>query len=773
MRKLNIRNQFLPLLMALVSITGMVYGQDASIRGFVYEKETGEPVIFTNVYLQGTTFGAATDVNGYYNIANIPAGTYNLMVTYLGYDTLQMPITIRRGELITRQLYLKKAAYAITGVNISAEREEARTETRTSVLKITPRQIKQIPSMGGQPDLAQYLQVLPGVIFTGDQGGQLYIRGGSPIQNKVLLDGMVIYNPFHSIGLFSVFDTDILRNAEVYTGGFGAEFGGRISSVMDLTTRDGNKKRLAGKIDASTFGAKLLLEGPLSKAHDDSPGSSSFILSLRNSYLEQSSKALYKYVNDDGLPFNFFDVYGKVSINAENGSKVNFFGFNFADQVNNYKALSDFNWNALGGGTNFVLIPGRAPVLLEGAFSYSNYKVSLQETGKKDRTSEIAGFNAALSFTYFINKDELKYGFELMGFKTDYYFFNALNRIIQQEENTTELGGFFKYKMTRGKMLIEPSIRLQWYASLNTFSPEPRLALKYNVSDNFRLKAAGGFYSQNLISASSDRDVVNLFYGFLSGPDNLPSEFNGEEISDKLQKAWHAIMGAEFDLARNLTMNVEAYYKKFTQLTNINRNKIFEDTPTFVNEPDELKKDYIIETGDAKGFDVSIKYDPGRFYFWGVYSLTYVDRFDGKYTYSPHFDRRHNVNLVASVTLGPGRNWELSTRWNFGSGFPFTKSQGYFEKIVFPDGVYSDPTSISGDLGIVYGELNTGRLPYYHRLDFNIKRKFELSSYTVLELNAGATNLYNRKNVFYFDRINFERVDQLPFMYSLGATLSF
>ncbi len=138
MRKLNIRNQFLPLLMALVSITGMVYGQDASIRGFVYEKETGEPVIFTNVYLQGTTFGAATDVNGYYNIANIPAGTYNLMVTYLGYDTLQMPITIRRGELITRQLYLKKAAYAITGVNISAEREEARTETRTSVHKDYP-----------------------------------------------------------------------------------------------------------------------------------------------------------------------------------------------------------------------------------------------------------------------------------------------------------------------------------------------------------------------------------------------------------------------------------------------------------------------------------------------------------------------------------------------------------------------------------------------------------------------------------------------------------
>ena len=761
------------LILLMLTIPFWVRGQEASIRGFVYEKESGEPVIFTNVYLEKSTYGSATDVNGYYVITNIPAGSYNLMVTYLGYDTLKIPVTLRRGELITKQLYLSKAAYAITGVNILAEREEARTETRTSVVKITPKQIKRIPSMGGQPDLAQYLQVLPGVVFTGDQGGQLYIRGGSPIQNKVVLDGMVIYNPFHSIGLFSVFDTDILRNADVYTGGFGAEFGGRISSVMDLTTRDGNKKRLTGKLDASTFGAKLLLEGPISKANEDKPGSSSFILSLRNSYLEESSKALYKYVNEDGLPFNFFDIYGKVSFNAENGSKVNFFGFNFSDQVNNYKALSDFHWNALGGGTNFVLIPGKSPVLLEGAFSYSNYKVTLEESEKNDRTSEIGGFNAALNFTYFINKDELRYGFELQGFKTDYFFFNALNRVIQQEENTTELGAYLKYKMTRGKFLIEPSFRTQWYASLGNFSPEPRLAIKFNATDRFRLKAAGGYYSQNLISASSDRDVVNLFYGFLSGPDNLPDTFNGEEITDKLQKAGHAIMGAELDLSRNLTLNVEVYYKDFSQLTNINRNKIFEDTETFADQPDELKKDYIIETGDAKGLDISLKYDQGRFYFWGVYSLTFVNRFDGTQTYSPHFDRRHNVNLVASLILGPGRNWELSSRWNLGSGFPFTQSQGYFEKIVFPQGVYSDPASLSGGLGIVYGELNTGRLPVYHRLDVNIKRKFELSSHTILEINAGATNIYDRNNVFYFDRIKFERVDQLPFMYSLGVTLSF
>src|SRR5204862_2356678 len=130
------------------------------------------------------------------------------------------------------------------------------------------KELKLVPSVGGDPDLAQYLQIIPGVIFTGDQGGQLYIRGGTPIQNLVLLDGMVIYNPFHSIGLFSVLDPDIIRGADVYTGGFNADYGGRISSIMDITTRDGNKKRLSGKVSATTFTSKLIFEGPMKKATD-------------------------------------------------------------------------------------------------------------------------------------------------------------------------------------------------------------------------------------------------------------------------------------------------------------------------------------------------------------------------------------------------------------------------------------------------------------------------------------------------------------------------
>lgn len=301
-----------------------IHAQESTVRGFIYEEETGEPAIFSNVYLKGTTYGASTDNNGYFLISRIPPGNYQLMVTYLGYDTIQIPIQLDPDEVFNQNFLLKKSSVNLETVTVNAERIEARTETKTSVVKITPKEIRQIPSVGGQADFAQYLQVVPGVIFTGDQGGQFYVRGGSPIQNKVILDGMTVYNPFHSIGLFSVFETDLIRSADVYTGGYNADHGGRISSIMDITYKDGNKKQFSGAVGASTFGAKALIEGPISKQKSPESGSASFILSFKNSYLEQSSKALYSYIDEDGLPFNFSDFYGKISINAGNGSKVSF-----------------------------------------------------------------------------------------------------------------------------------------------------------------------------------------------------------------------------------------------------------------------------------------------------------------------------------------------------------------------------------------------------------------------------------------------------------------
>lgn len=771
-------NWLIIILLSLTILPSALIAQQSSVRGFVYQEDNGEPAMFSNIFLEGTTYGGSSDVNGYFLITKVPAGNYTLKVTYLGYDTISIPIVLEENKILDKQLFLNKSSVELETVTISGERIAARTETRTSVVKITPKDIKKIPAIGGTADIAQYLQVVPGVVFTGDQGGQFYIRGGSPIQNKVMLDGMMIYNPFHSIGLFSVFETDLIRNADIYTGGFNADHGGRISSVMDITTKDGNKKRVSGSVGASTFGARVVLEGPIVKQKAPDKGSSSFVLSVKNSYLEQSSKLFYDYIDEDGLPFNFLDIYGKVSINAANGSKVSFFGFNFSDKVNNYKSISDFGWDSYGGGANFVVIPGKSLVLIEGRFSYSQYKSTISSTTLNDRSSSIGGFNGGLDFTYFMGKNDLKYGLEVEGYRTEYLLTNFVGAKIEQTENTTQLGAYVKYKAILGKFIIEPGFRVQWYASLAEMSPEPRLAIKYNVSNNFRLKFAGGFYSQNFIAATSDRDVVNLFSGIISGPTNLPNTYNGEDINSKLQKSRHAILGAEWDLNHNLSLNLEGYYKYFPQLTNINRFKIYDDNNPPEGATDVETKDFIIETGKSYGVDMVVKYDYKKIYFWVVYSLGYVERtYEDKYgdliTYNPHFDRRHNINMIMSYVTGDKKQWEFTARWNFGTGFPFTQVQGFYEHLSFPDGINSEYLTENGQLGIMYDEIFNGRLPTYHRLDVDAKRTFYLAPKTKLIANISITNLYNRENIFYVDLVTNEIIYQLPFMPSIGLNLYF
>jgi len=180
-----------------------------------------------------------------------------------------------------------------------------------------------------------------------------------------------------------------------------------------------------------------------------------------------------------------------------------------------------------------------------------------------------------------------------------------------------------------------------------------------------------------------------------------------------------------------------------------------------------------LENGDAEGIDISFKYDFRRFYLWTVYSCGFIHRYDGRDEYVPHYDRRHNVNIVSSYTFGENFNWGLDLRWNFGSGFPFTLNQGYYELIAFNDGVNTDYTTVNGDLSVIYDEINKGKLPTYHRLDISVKRKFELGRNSTLEAIASITNVYNRKNVFYVDRITQERVDQLPLMPSIGLNITF
>lgn len=753
-----------------------------TVKGFLKSEASGEAVMFASVTLEGTNYGVSSDVSGYYSLSRIPAGQYTLVVTSLEYETVREVVSISNDRVLTRNLLLQAKVVTLEGAEVRADREEQTTQVRTSVETIRPADIKRIPSFGGAPDLVQALQVLPGFVSSGDQGGQLYIRGGSPVQNKVLLDGMLIYNAFHSIGLFSVFDSDALSNADVYTGAFSAKYGGRISSVMDIRTRDGNMVKTEGKVGASPFGAKVLVHGPLRKMQEDRSGGISYLLSVKHSYLEQSSEWFYPYIDDGRLPFGFTDTYGKITFGGGDGSKMNLFGFNFNDNASvlddaTLEPFANYRWSNVGGGGAFTVVPPGSSVLMNGHFAFSNYKIDFEEAGSPDRFSEAKGFNFGLDFKYVLGEDNVEYGIEVVGLKTDFETFNTLGVSVEQEENTTELGGYVDYTIKRGRWILQPSGRFQYYSSLAKARLEPRLGIKFKATERLRLKAAGGMYSQNVISTASDRDIVNLFQGFLTAPQNLQDNItlpNGEvrEITQSLQTANHAVAGLEFDLTERMNVNIEGYVKHFTRLTNINRNKLFPDNITYASEEDAFKKDFIVETGRAVGADVVLKYEERETYLWFVYGLGNVDRWDGFRWYDPLFDRRHNVNLVASQ--GFGKQWLVSARWNLGSGLPFTQSQGYYQAPgtgggIDGDYVASNPSNIS----IFLSGLNEGRLPAYHRLDVNMKRTWGNTDGSQLELSVGITNVYSRQNVFYINRITGQRKDQLPFLPSVGLDWTF
>ncbi len=765
------------VLLLLMVATAVSFAQN-TIKGFVYDNDSGEPVPFANVVLKGTNYGVATDINGFFSINKIPDGKYTLMLRYVGFEEYSEEVSLSGKQVISKRILLKEASKTLKEVKISSSREERKVETTVSVEKISPKQIQQMPAIGGQADLAQYLQVLPGVTFTGDQGGQLYIRGGSMIQNKTLLDGMVVYNPFHSIGLFSVFETDVILSADIYTGGFGAEYGGRLSSVMDITTRDGNKRHHTGKIGITTLGANLVLEGPLKRESENSKSTITYLLTAKNSYLTKSSDIFYSYM-DNTLPYDFMDLYGKLTLQSANGSKLSLFGFNYTDNVSNYQSIANYDWYNYGGGANFAAVTGNNAII-EGNFAYSDYKITLEDESTLPKSSRINGFTFGLHMTYFIGSNKLKYGVDLEGFSTDYELYNSFGRHFRQTENTSEMAAFVTYNIKSGKWLIDPGLRLIYYASVAEVSAEPRLAIKYNATDRLRFKLATGLYSQNFLDAKSDNDVVNLFNGFLTGSENLgvSSTFNGEEINSFIQKAQHIILGIEYDVTDYLQLNVEPYFKNFSQLINMNRNKMFDDQPEYqeggaYEKPEYLRTDFIIEKGKAYGIDFSARYSYDKIYLWVAYSLGYIERTDeAEGTYNPHYDRRHNINALATYTAGNSREWEFSARWNFGSGFPFTKTKGIYEFLPFYD-VNFDYINSNGELGVYYSAINEGRLPYYHRFDISAKRKFSLGRRSVLEINASITNVYNRQNMFYFNRLTFERVDQLPIMPSLGMTLTF
>ena len=770
----------LAALLLLISCAAIAQSQNGIIKGFVYDKKTGEPMVYANVVVANGKTGVQTDINGYFSLS-LAAGSYTLLTTAIGFDSSMITVNLLPEAIVNKKIFLSGKEVMLKETEVSGRHTEKMTRINTGVTNITPRDLKLLPSAGGEPDLAQYLQVIPGVVFTGDQGGQLYIRGGSPAQTGIYLDGITIYSPFHSIGLFSVFETEAIRNVDVYTAGFGAQYGNRTSAIVDVHTKDGNKNNLTGVVSTSPIMTRALLEGPIVKSKSHSGSGITFLVTAKTSYLDKTSKSLYSGLGEpftSGLPYKFTDAYGKITFSGDNGSKLNVFGFNFDDHADLLGAggspIANYHWLANGVGSTFVVSPSNTSALIDGKFCFSNYNISLNQPGNLTdtfpSTSQITGFEGAINFTYFLpNYSQLKYGVEVSGLHTSLSYYSSAGVTTTQDRQSTLAGLYFLYRQNFGsKFIFEPSIRFQYYSEINALSPEPRLGIKYNISNSVRFKAATGVYSQNIISTKSDQDIVNLFTGFLLSPDQEIKDPNNKVVKSNLQKAYHAVAGLEIDISK-VELNVEPWIKYFGQVDELNRNKLY------VKDPD-----FVAATGLANGIDLSGKYSYEKVYLWGAVgyqnvNFTSIDSKGNKQTYPTPFDTRFNVNVVAAYTIGKKKEWEVSGRYNMHAPFPFTQTQGFYENVnPVATGLGTNINQQNGNLSVIYADqINGGRLSYYHRLDLSLRRRFELAKKSNLDVTLAITNAYNRQNIFYVNRITNEKVYQLPLFPSLNLTWNF
>lgn len=742
----------------------------SDLRGHVYDESNGQSLPYC--HLRVGEVATYTNHEGFFNLSGLVEGNQVLVATYLGFDSICLPVALQKGQVQYIQVFLKPASLQLKEVSVSATKELSKLEVKLSQTTISANKIQSMPSIGASADLAQYLSLAPGVVNTGDQAGRIFIRGGEPVQNEVLLDGAGIFNPFHSIGLFSVFETETIQSVDIYSAGFGAAYGGRTSAIIDVKTREADKRKLRGVVSASPFQIKALLEGPIQKLDASTGNSLTMMVTGKKGWLDQTSPVFYQYAIDtsflnfgekslqNSLPYSYEDVFAKISYHAGAGSRINLFAFRFSDAFES-EGLASLTWKNTGGGLNFNLLPARSKMILDGEVTFSNYQSDLVENVLAPKSSGINKLTAGLNFKLFGPRNQLSYGFGFSGLKTNLQFENSFGSSFQQKDFTSELAGYFSYRQILNKWVLEPGFRLQYYASQPAFSMEPRLGLKFNATESLRFKAGGGLYSQNLLGISNAEDIVQLFTGFLTGPSQTLFEPGTDiPVKNSLQKARHWVAGLEWDPSVYWSIGVEVYQKYFDPMIQLNRYRTRSTQP-----------DYILEKGEITGIDATMTFTQSRWDAYVAYSFGKNQRDDGTEAYPPAFDRRHSFNTLFNYALDPGSLWKINLRWNVGSGLPFTQTQGFYQQLQ-PD-QFNTGSILTGNhpIGILLAdERNGGRLPYFHRLDLGLTRIWNIGAQGNIELNLSVSNVYNRRNVYYVNRFNGQVVKQLPIIPALGIT---
>ncbi len=724
---------------AFFLFSSIIFAQEfGTLRGLVSDSTSSEALSYCNAYIKELGKGANSDSRGYFLIPGIPLNKdYTLIVSYVGYRTKYIPIRLKTTKVTQYNIALTSTDIQYKTIEQTAKRVTETNETNISIQRISPKYLESIPK-GVETDVFRSIKYLAGVQSTGDVSAKYYVRGGASNQNLVLVDGITIYNPFHALGLFSVVDPDVVNSIDFYKGGFGAQFGGRLSSVMMINTKDGNRNKFGSKVGLSLLSTKLLVEGPIPNG--------SFIISGRKSYSNEITK---KFLNEKSVPLDFYDFSFKANYANPNfieGAKFSVNGFVSNDNLFSSDPLvEDYKWSNNTFGFKWFQV-GDVPLFFEIGVTASSFKGDRipKFSGVFELSNKVEDIGINMNFTYmFETRDEINIGFNIRKISTQLNLENAVGDPIKVNSSGTNIILFGRYNFLQiDQVKFDIGARLNLISisqSDKKINFEPRLNLSYKLLEGLVLKSAFGIYQQELTTLTNENEVINIFEPWVVTPNYLPPS-----------KSVHYIAGMDISLFDNLTINLEGYYKDSKNLAILNQNKVF------VND-----QDFIVSDSESSGLEISSHLDMNVFAFNLAYAYSHSYRKLNDKIFYPKYDVRHSLNL--SVDLDIGYGWTASTVWVYSSGLPFTQIIGYYDKYYFNNFFTTWDKNDPRRPYTILGVQNLGRLPDYHRLDFTVSKKFRLEPFG-FDLSFSIINAYDRKNIFYFKRDTGERVNMLPFL---------
>ena len=725
--------------------------QFARVSGTV-AAPSGEPLPAASVILddlEHTRRSATTDSSGSFRFGGVPPGGYLLDISHVGYEAASESLWVGFEAFVVRHVVLVERAAPLGEVTIEEGRADG-AEAQPGRFRVTPQQLARVPHPGLAPDFMGYLITAPGAMQLADVGGQLFVRGGTPTQNLVLVDGMPVYQPFHIVGFYSAFPAGIISYADVYTGGFGARYGGRLSSVIDIMTRNGNKERFAADVSIAPFLASALLEFPLKKDEV------SLVVSARESIIERVAPALV----DVDLPYRFGDYFAKFhafltptsSFSATALKTFDRGDFVTADEANRF-----ISWTNEAVGGRYQFLPAEYAMMSQFTVHVARYRSRFRDENGEQR-SDVADINGDISFVYLLGDQELRFG--IFG-RSNFFEYDLGARAGASREGISEGGGYVevRWQPFRG-FRIEPGLRVHAYSSGISPSIEPRFRAQVTprrLLGRHTFGVAWGLYRQQIVGITSLDDLTDAFVAWAPTPADQP-----------VPQAVHGIASWAYAIGPTTTLRVEAYAKRMRRLS----YPRYDPIARRVIPTDDL-------SGHAEGVDVRLERSSTRWFLNLGYSLSAVtyrghvpirlepDAPLRDLTFHPSHDRRHHVNLAVRYDVAA---YGLSLLWQYGSGRPFSQIHGFYDEIGPPaaDRSHFDEPGVPA---VAYAQPYAGRLPSYSRLDVSVDRSFDLGR-AALTVEVGAVNAYGRKNLFDFSLLTGRRINQLPLIPYAGVRTS-